>query len=73
MNKVRSQISDLEGKPKDISQNMMQKGKQIECMWGKLSHKRWRTSTIYLIEVLQEGKQRGQRNQRNNKEKIPYT
>ena len=35
MNKVKGQISDLEDKPKDISQNIMQKGKQIEGRYVK--------------------------------------
>jgi len=30
MNKVKGQIGDLEDKPKDSSQNIMQKTKQIE-------------------------------------------
>lgn len=71
MNKAKTWISDLEDKPKDITQNMIQKSEKYKTCEEKWD-RRWRKSYHHPMEAPQGKKtEKGGKRQRNNKEKIP--
>lgn len=69
---INGQIRDLEDKPKDMSQDMIQKTRKYEISEGKWD-RRWRKSSIRQMEVLQGKKtDKGGKSEKHlGKKKVP--